>query len=81
MEKRVKEVGEIIKKSKQIHIVSHIDADGISAGSIAYKTLERLGKSFSIEFIKELDKEIIERLKIILKNVRDMILFKIKNHP
>jgi len=61
--KRVEKIADIIKNSKEIHIVTHIDADGISAGSIAYKTLERLGKKFSIEFIKELDKEILERLK------------------
>ena len=63
MLKRVEKIADIIKNSKEIHIVTHIDADGISAGSIAYKTLERLGKKFSIEFIKELDKEILERLK------------------
>jgi len=61
--KRVEKISRIIKNSKDIHIVTHIDADGITAGSIAYKTLERLGKNFSIEFIKELDKEILERLK------------------
>ena len=53
----------IIQNSKNIHVVTHIDADGITAGSIAYKTLDRLGKNFSIEFIKELDKDILERLK------------------
>ena len=63
MLKRVEKIADIIKNSKEIHIVTHIDADGISAGSIAYKTLERLGKKFSIEFIKELDKGILERLK------------------
>lgn len=63
MLKRIEKIAGIIKNSKEIHIVTHIDADGISAGSIAYQTLERLGKSFSIEFIKELDKEIIQRLK------------------
>ena len=63
MEKRAKEVGDIIKKSKQIHIVSHIDADGLTAGSIAYKTLERLGKDFSIEFVKQLDEDVIKNIK------------------
>lgn len=61
--KRAKEIGDFIKKSKQIHIVSHIDADGLTAGSIAYKTLERLGKEFSIEFVKQLDKEVIKNIK------------------
>jgi single-stranded-DNA-specific exonuclease len=63
LEKRAKEVGNIIKKSKQIHIVSHIDADGLTAGSIAYKTLERLGKDFSIEFVKQLDEDVIKNIK------------------
>ncbi|MCJ7570831.1 MAG: DHH family phosphoesterase [Candidatus Thermoplasmatota archaeon] len=63
MEKRAKEVGDIIKNSKQIHIVSHIDADGLTAGSIAYKTLERLGKDFSIEFVKQLDEDVIKNIK------------------
>ncbi len=63
MKKRAKEIGDIIKKSQQIHIVSHIDADGITAGSIAYKTLERLGKDFSIEFIKQLDEDTIKDIK------------------
>lgn len=63
LNKRAKEIGEAIKKSKDIHIVTHIDADGITAGSIAYRTLERLGKNFSIEFVKQLDENIIEKLQ------------------
>ena len=60
---RAKEIGEIIKKSKEVHIVSHIDADGITAGSIAYQTVKRLKKKTSIDFVKQLDEAIIERLK------------------
>jgi len=63
LEKRAKEIGDIIKKSKQIHIVSHIDADGLTAGSIAYKTLERLGKDFSIEFVKQIDEDVVKNIK------------------
>ena len=63
MLKRAREIGDIIKNSKQIHIVSHIDADGITAGAIAYQTLQRLDKQFSIEFVKELDKNFLEELK------------------
>ena len=63
MFKRAEKIGEIIKNSKEIHIVSHIDADGITAGCIAYQTLQRLGKEHSIEFIKQLDTEVLECLK------------------
>ena len=60
---RAKEIGDIIKNTKEVHIISHIDADGITAGSIAYQTVKRLGKETSIDFVKQLDEVIIERLK------------------
>ena len=63
MFKRAEKIGSIIKNSKEVHIVTHIDADGITAGTIAYQTLKRLDKDYSIEFIKQLDKEVLERLK------------------
>jgi RecJ-like exonuclease len=63
LNKRAKEIVNIIKKSKQIHIVSHIDADGLTAGSIAYKTLERIGKDFTIEFVKQLDEKVVKNIK------------------
>jgi len=61
--KRAEKIGEIVNSSKEIHIVTHIDADGITAGTIAYQTLKRLGKDFSIEFVKDLDFETLEKLK------------------
>ena len=61
--KRAKEIGNIIKDSDEIHIVTHIDADGISAGAIASETLQRLNKQFSIEFVKQLDEQISKRLE------------------
>jgi RecJ-like exonuclease len=60
---RAERVGKIIQNSKEVHIVSHIDADGITAGTIAYQTLKRLNKEFSIEFVKQLDSEVLEKLK------------------
>jgi RecJ-like exonuclease len=61
--KRAGELASIAKHSKEVHIVTHIDADGIAAGAIASKTLERLGRPYSIEFVKQLDKMVLKRLK------------------
>ncbi len=61
--KRAKEIALKIQEAESIVIVSHIDADGITSGSIASKTLERLGKDFRIDFVKQLDEKKIEELK------------------
>ncbi len=61
--KRAKEIAKIIKNSNEVHIVTHIDADGITAGAIAKQTITRLGKQVSIDFVKQLDNVVIERLK------------------
>jgi len=61
--KRAKEIALKIRDAERIVVVSHIDADGITAGSIASRALERLGKDFRIEFVKQLDKKKIEELK------------------
>ena len=63
MLERAKNLADIISRSKEIHIVTHIDADGITAGAIASQTLKRMGKQYSIEFVKQLDKMVLERLK------------------
>jgi single-stranded-DNA-specific exonuclease len=60
---RARKLFEFISKSKNIHIVTHIDADGISAGAIALTTLKRLRKQFSIEFVKQVDNDLLEKLK------------------
>ena len=62
MFQRAVEVAEIIRSAKEVHIVTHIDADGITAGAIASETLHRLGKKYSIECIKQLDEVILKRL-------------------
>jgi single-stranded-DNA-specific exonuclease len=59
---RASELGDIIRASAEIHIVTHIDADGITAGAIAVETLRRLGKKHSIECIKQLDEMVIHKL-------------------
>ena len=59
---RARKVADIIKNSKDIQVVTHIDADGITAGAIAIKTLNRLGKNYSIKFVKQLDEKILKKI-------------------
>jgi len=51
-----------IKKATAVHIVTHIDADGITAGAIALQTIRRLGKEATLECIKQIDATTMERL-------------------
>lgn len=48
-----------LKDADSIRIVTHIDADGISAGAIADITLERLGIQHTVTFEKKITEEAI----------------------
>ncbi len=62
MLQRAIEIAKIIRDSSEIHIVTHIDADGITAGAIASESLRRFGKEYSIECIKQLDEVVLTKL-------------------
>lgn len=51
---------EIISSAKDLLIISHIDADGISSGAIADITAERLGIPHEVRFEKKITEETIE---------------------
>jgi len=72
VQKRISSVASIIKDAKEVHVVTHIDADGLTAGAIAAKTLERMGKPYSIEFVKQLDSSVSDRLQ---KDQFDLVWF------
>ncbi len=63
MEDKAKKVARELLEAESVHIVTHIDADGISSGSVAYEAMSRAGKEVSIEFVKQLENEKIEELK------------------
>ncbi|MFB6204046.1 MAG: DHHA1 domain-containing protein [Candidatus Nanohaloarchaea archaeon] len=46
----------------KIRLIGQYDADGISATAIAHEMLERLGKDFEYEILKQLYREDVERL-------------------
>ncbi len=64
MMKVIKKAIELFKKHKNdsITIISHIDADGLSAAAILYKCLQREGVEANIVTIRQIDPETIEDL-------------------
>ena len=48
-----------IRSADSVRVVTHIDADGITAGSIAAITLQRLGKKYVLDFEKKISDETI----------------------
>ncbi|HIP57705.1 MAG TPA: recombinase RecJ, partial [Archaeoglobus profundus] len=41
--KKAKELAEVIKRQDEVLVVTHTDADGITSGSIALESLNRIG--------------------------------------
>jgi RecJ-like exonuclease len=56
-------IAEKLRSQDFVKIVTHIDADGITAGSIASAALEREGLDHEVEFVKKLDEAKIQQLK------------------
>jgi single-stranded-DNA-specific exonuclease len=53
---------DVLRARPRARIITHIDADGICAGAIAYRTLRSLGHRPEVDFVKQLDDFLIERL-------------------
>jgi single-stranded-DNA-specific exonuclease len=51
-----------LSKEKPIKIVSHFDADGITSAAIFCRAMQRWGKEFSVDIVKNLDENIILQL-------------------
>ncbi|AMK13660.1 single-stranded-DNA-specific exonuclease RecJ [methanogenic archaeon mixed culture ISO4-G1] len=60
MDRDISSAAANLSKAKSILIVSHIDADGITAGSIAKMTAERLGIEHRIMFVSKITPEVID---------------------
>jgi single-stranded-DNA-specific exonuclease len=55
-------IHEHIKKGDAIHLSSHIDADGISAGGIMGKALFRAGAKFRLRLERWMDEKVADRI-------------------
>lgn len=53
---------EVLRAHPRARVITHIDADGICAGAIAYRALRSLGQRPEVDFVKQLDDFLIERL-------------------
>jgi len=51
-----------LSKVKPLRIISHFDTDGITSAAIFSRTLQRWGKKFSLQIVKGLDGDFIEKL-------------------
>ncbi len=63
MKEKAAELADRLRSHESIKIISHIDADGITSGSIAYEALKRLDKDVKIEFIKQLEETEVKGIK------------------
>lgn len=52
----------ILSEKKKIRIISHYDCDGITAASILVKTLQRMDMFFSLSFVKQMEKSVIDEI-------------------
>ena len=57
-----KVIREYAERGEFIRVVSHLDADGLSAASIVGRSLDQLGASFRIRIWKQLDEELLKEL-------------------
>lgn len=57
------EIAREILQQEEVLVVTHIDADGITAGTIAHTSLLRAGVESRIRFVKQLDEVEIEAIK------------------
>jgi RecJ-like exonuclease len=49
-------------KNKPLQVISHFDTDGITSAAIMVQALKRLDKQFDLRIVKNLTKEIIQKL-------------------
>lgn len=66
------EVGRLAKQGKKILVLTHIDADGLSSGSIVFTALGRKGADVALRSIPDLDRKTI---KAVQAQGHDMVIF------
>jgi RecJ-like exonuclease len=62
-EQAAETASKLLRTAKSVLVVGHIDADGITASSIASAALSRANIDHSVRFVKKLDDAELERIK------------------
>jgi single-stranded-DNA-specific exonuclease len=62
-------------KESAIHILTHLDSDGLSSGAILGKTLYREKIPFQITVLKQLEKEEIEKISKTVEEYHNFLIF------
>jgi single-stranded-DNA-specific exonuclease len=56
-------VSDCIKTGKNISVITHLDCDGITSGSIVTKSLIRAGAKCTVRTVNEFSKNVLEKMK------------------
>ncbi len=62
LHKEAAKCAEEIKKYKSVHVVSHIDADGLTSAGIICTALERGNFEYTTRFVKQLDEKVLDTI-------------------
>ena len=62
LRKEASKCADEIKKHKSVHVVSHIDADGLTSAGIICTALERRDFEYTTRFIKQLDEKALDTI-------------------
>ena len=56
-------VSDCIKSGKNISVITHLDCDGITSGSIVTKSLIRSGARCTIRTVNDFNKNLVKKMK------------------
>ncbi len=53
----------VVENDSEIAVITHLDADGITSGSIIASALKRMGARYSVRAVSDMNPSVIERIK------------------
>ena len=60
--RHAKKAAEFLDNTKEVHVVSHLDADGLTSAAIILSSLKRKGILYELSVVQNVEEEIIEKL-------------------